>query len=685
MAMQHIQNIFSSGELDPGLRARIDKPFYGNGARLMRNFCPVALGGVTRRPGTRFLGKALNAKGRLIPFTFSASQGRVLEFGDKVMRVWMPDGSFVMKNGAVYEVATPYPLAALPDVRFAQSADVIYFVHPDYPPQKLGRYADDDWRWSVPAFKPEIVAPVISGVAMQGKTESTVDDRDYRYVVTAVDKETGQESSASAEKSVKGKLLTSNYFPRITWGAVAGAAYYKVYKYSGGVYGFIGRADGTSFDDTNIAADQNDSPLKYENPFAAAGDYPSQVFFFQQRLGFASTRNRPVTFWLSRTAEFECFAASVPPQDDDSIEVTLAATEAAVVAWCRPDRTALAFGTESSEWTLQPSSGAVLTPASCSFQPQSSVGGESLPAASVGGNIVYIQRASKAVRGFGYQYNVDKYVGADLTILARHLLRDTSIKAWAYQQEPYSILWCVTEDGKAIAMTVMQDQEVQGWHRHETDGRFLDVVSIPGTPDDQLWFLVERNGVAMVERLEVFFTSGELADARYLDSAMTYEGTAQATFSGLGHLAGREVVAFADGSTVSGLKVTADGKLTLPRAVRSMVVGLPYTSELVPNMAEGEGTLMHNKTVKHARFRVVNSMTFEAGVEAMHAVVDRQTRGGRVGLEPFYAEQTDLDAVIGSGWLADYPLTVRVATPTPLTILAVCLSIDVAKYTGRAS
>ena len=34
MAMQHIQNIFSSGELDPGLRARIDKPFYGNGARM---------------------------------------------------------------------------------------------------------------------------------------------------------------------------------------------------------------------------------------------------------------------------------------------------------------------------------------------------------------------------------------------------------------------------------------------------------------------------------------------------------------------------------------------------------------------------------------------------------------------------------------------------------------------------
>ena len=108
MPNQHIQNIFSSGELDPLLRARVDKEFYGAGCRTMLNFVPAPQGGVTRRPGTRYLGNAMSASGRLIPFVFSATQGRILEFGDYVMRVWMPDGSYVAdSDGTPYQVATP--------------------------------------------------------------------------------------------------------------------------------------------------------------------------------------------------------------------------------------------------------------------------------------------------------------------------------------------------------------------------------------------------------------------------------------------------------------------------------------------------------------------------------------------------------------------------------------------------
>ena len=42
-------------------------------------------------------------------------------------------------------------------------------------------------------------------------------------------------------------------------------------------------------------------------------------------------------------------AASVPPKDDDAMEVTLAATQANRIVWLQPDRTSLAFGTEGSE------------------------------------------------------------------------------------------------------------------------------------------------------------------------------------------------------------------------------------------------------------------------------------------------------------------------------------------------
>lgn len=126
-----------------------------------------------------------------------------------------------------------------------------------------------------------------------------------------------------------------------------------------GVFGYIGKggADETHIDDKNIGADTEDTPPEYEDPFEGEGNYPSQVFFHQQRLGFAASNSRPITIWLSRSGEFESMAKSTPPKDDDAIEVTLAATQASRIVWLQPDRSALAFGTEGSEWTLEPSEG----------------------------------------------------------------------------------------------------------------------------------------------------------------------------------------------------------------------------------------------------------------------------------------------------------------------------------------
>ncbi len=690
MFTQKIQNVFSSGELDPELRARVDKPFYGQGCRTMLNFCPTAQGGACRRPGTRYLGQAMSENGRLIPFVFSASQGRILEFGDRKMRIWMPNGSYVMKGGAVYEVATPYSLADIKDVTFAQSADVIYFAHHNYAPRKLERYADDDWRWSTPTFTPSIAAPHANGAWMQGSTESTVADRSYSYVVVAVSDNDGSESNPSNAVSCNGKLLTTTYFPRITWNAVAGAAYYKVYKYRGGVYGFIGRATGTSFDDENIGADTGDMPMNYENPFASPGDYPSQVFFFQQRLGFASTLNKPVTFWLSQSANFESFAAAINPKDSDYIEVTLASTEANIINWCRPDRSVLAFGTESSEWVLQAAQGSVLTPSNCSFQQQSSVGADKLQAIGMGGGIVYLSRASKSVRVFGYQYSYDKYVGEELTLLSRHMLRDVDITSWAYQQDPYSILWCVTSDGRMIAMTYMQDQEVMGWHRHETAGEFKNVCSIPGTPDDQVWFIIKRRNGVFIERLETFFNSGDVDDAFFLDCALTGDSaTPMKSFNGLTHLANQAVQVFADGGTIDNLTVSASGTLSLQKGANHVVIGIPYTSTLIPNMHEVQDnmvdSMMHNKNLLHARVRVMNAMSFKVGIEQLFQIVDRKVADGSFKVEPFWAEAIDLDCMLGAGWRSDCPITIQVNTPTPLTVLAILVAMDVARFSGRAS
>ena len=236
MPIFHTQNVLNGGEISPLLRGRVDQPRYNTGTREMLNFVPMPQGGATRRPGTRYLGTAKNQASRLVPFVFSETQGRILEFGDKTMRVWLPDGTLITDDpGEPYVVETPFAASDLRAMRFAQSADVVYFAHPAYAPCKVSRYADDDWRWTTLTFMPSISAPKKPTLQILDKRAD--DDKpknpsktDYSYVVTAIDEETGEESSASPAATIEAEALNSvDYHIRITWPAVSGASEYRIY------------------------------------------------------------------------------------------------------------------------------------------------------------------------------------------------------------------------------------------------------------------------------------------------------------------------------------------------------------------------------------------------------------------------------------------------------------------------
>src|SRR5688572_21722267 len=79
---------------------RFDHEDYFGACSALRNFLLQPTGGVTRRPGSRYVA-ATKAIGddpppRLIPFKFSDQQAYILEFGDRA------DGGYVrfFRNGA---------------------------------------------------------------------------------------------------------------------------------------------------------------------------------------------------------------------------------------------------------------------------------------------------------------------------------------------------------------------------------------------------------------------------------------------------------------------------------------------------------------------------------------------------------------------------------------------------------
>ena len=144
---------FVSGEFSPKMDGRTDFEKYSSGAKTLENFLVHPQGAATRRVGTQFIAevKSSAAKTRLIPFEFSTTQTYILEFGDQYIRFFKDKGQ-ILSGGSAYEIASPYLEAELFDIKFAQSADVMYICHPNHPVKKLSRTGHTSWTLATVSF-----------------------------------------------------------------------------------------------------------------------------------------------------------------------------------------------------------------------------------------------------------------------------------------------------------------------------------------------------------------------------------------------------------------------------------------------------------------------------------------------------------------------------------------------------
>jgi len=168
-------------------------------------------------------------------------------------------------------------------------------------------------------------------------------------------------------------------------------------------------------------------------------------------------------------------------------------------------------------------------------------------------------------------------------VMATHLFEGRRIVDWAWQQEPWSLVWCVLDNGALLTLTYMKEHEVWAWTRHETDGEFESVCSVPGDSRDDVYFVVKRtiedSTVRYVETLAERLSGGDVKTSRFLDCAGVYDGASTDSVSGLDWLEGKTVNALADGGVVAGL-VVESGSVTLPNEASEIVVGLPFLSEM---------------------------------------------------------------------------------------------------------
>jgi len=570
---------FVSGEFSPKMDGRTDFEKYSSGAKTLENFLVHAQGAATRRVGTQFIAevKSSAAKTRLIPFEFSTTQTYILEFGNTYIRFYKDKGQ-ILDSGSAYEISSPYLTAELFDIKFAQSADVMYLTHPNHQVMKLSRTAHTSW------------------------SLTEVDFTDGPYLAENTTATTLTPGSAGVGTGVN---ITASAVTGINGGAGFQATDVgRIISFNSGKAKITSRTNTTVVVVTITTAFANtDAKTDWKlGAFSDTTGHPSCVSFFEQRLVFAGTSDEPQTLFFSKAGDYENMTAGTNAAD--AMVYTIASNQVNAIRYMKAVRT-LVVGTTGGEFTVSADgTDASITPTNITIKRQSSFGSANVDAIPAGNAILFLQKAKRKIRELQYNFDSDGYQAPDLTIL-NETVTNSGITEMSYQQEPNSNIWCVRDDGVLACLTYQRAENVVAWSRHIFGGVFgsgnavcESVASISGTlTEDEVWVIVKRtiNGATKryVECFSDFdFDETDATDFKFLDSHLSYSGGSTSTLSGLTHLEGQTVSVLADGATHAD-KTVSSGSITLDRACTKACVGLSYDSILQTMRIEGgaaEGT-----------------------------------------------------------------------------------------------
>lgn len=431
--------------------------------------------------------------------------------------------------------------------------------------------------------------------------------------------------------------------------------------------------------------------------------YPSVGTFYEQRQFAANTTSQPQTLWATQTADFENHTPddrNGTVEDDDALDYTISADEVNAIRWLSPGESTLVLGTTGGEW-IPESAGVVITPSDIVIKRRTKHGSANIQPVRIGNVVLFVQKAKRKVREFGFAFEVDGYRAVDMTRLAQHVTRG-GIVEMDFQQEPDSLIWAVRSDGQLLSMTFRREEDVVAWARHIVGGSFStgdavveSVAVIPGANGagqtqssenrDEVWITVKRtiNGVTKryIEILERDFEAGDdEEDSYYADSIITYDGVATDTITGLDHLEGEVVSILADGFIHPDGTVVSGG-LTLDNPASVVQIGLGYTHIVKPLKFEGgtsSGTAVgKTKQIFGVTFVLLNSHTLSFGPDAssLRSIDFREVPDPMDTAVPFFTgerfEEYDDD------WKTDPRIVIQSSDPVPFTLLALAPEIDI--------
>lgn len=550
------------GEISPRVKGRFDpdKPIYKNGAAILENMFILQAGSVMFRPGTKFVAEVKDStkKVRLERFRYSIAQEYVLEIGNLYIRFYANSGrvivpsapawvtltnyivgNYVTQGGVIYyclvahaagvfatdlasgdwvaQTALEIPTIFLqPDIfglQMANKADVMYIVHPLYPPQKLIRTSATSFTISAvpfirgPFLDDNITATTITASSATGVTNLTA-------------------STAIFQAGHVGSLW------RVKGGVVKITGYSSTTLVQGTVQAEPSGAAG------NLGSTSAETDWA-EGAFSAVRGYPTAVTFHEQRLVYGGTAYQEQTIFASASGAYDNFDKGAST-DSDAYIFTIASNVVNDIRWLDSD-TALKIGTSGGTITANSSGSIGIAPnAPPNITIDTDYGVMQTQSQRLGGYLFYIQANKFNLRQLTFDFLINKDKSNDMNLLADHILRDgLGAVQMARQQSPNDRVWVIRGDGQIALLTRNPEQQVTGWSRiigGESDftatcnglnGSFESITILPiDGKDDQVWVACQRKIGGSYKRFIEFFTEELFTDywePVRMDCSLTYD------------------------------------------------------------------------------------------------------------------------------------------------------------------
>jgi hypothetical protein len=554
-----MQTNFTAGELDPLIRARNDLKSYGNALEKATNVVCQPQGGITRRPGTRYVTALPNSGtesagngSRLVAFEFSTSDSYMLCFTHNRMYVFK-NGSLVSNingTGNPYLVTT-IGSSVLNDMCWTQSADTLIVTQETIAPVKIVRGgSDSSWTASTLAFDsvPKYAFSVTVTNPAATLTPSSV--------------------SGKVTLTASAGVFNSGHVGQYINATPQGRAKIVAYTSSTVVNAVV---EFQFFNTTAIASGSWDLETGYENVWSSTRGYPRSVTFHQGRLFFGGSKTRPSTIWGSRVGQFFDFEPT-EGFDDDAVEATLDTNTFNAIVDMISGRDLQVF-TTGGEFYVPQQGLEPITPAS--FFVNSAGRNGSKPGIRVqllDAGTLFIQRQGKALSEVSFSDTQLTYITSKISLLSGHLLKGPKRMALrkAVDTDENDLLLIVNAtDGTIAAYSLLRVENVIAPSEFITTGGEFQEIGVDITTT---YTVVKRtiNGTVQyyVERFDNTLLT-DCAQSGGIISSLT-----------VAHLVGKTINLLLDGLVQADEVVGAGGTVTIPRSsTASYEAGLPIAVE----------------------------------------------------------------------------------------------------------